>query len=130
MWGAAGEALEGICRILRIPLPQVPGFPENPAEGLVPPFVESSIGSSSEPILPPKNLPAFPDTQRVKPKTSVQGGGHLRKRWKDDKGNIYEWDYQHGTVEKYDKKGKHQGEFDPITGEQTKPADNNRRVEP
>ncbi|WP_156804809.1 CARDB domain-containing protein [Synechococcus sp. PCC 6312] len=40
--GAAGEALEGICRILRIPLPQVPGFPENPAEGLVPPFLESN----------------------------------------------------------------------------------------
>lgn len=33
-----------------------------------------------------------------------------RKRWKDDKGNIYEWDYQHGAVEKYNKNGTHLGE--------------------
>lgn len=66
----------------------------------------------------------------AKPKTSVQGGGGLRKRWKDKKGNIYEWDSQHGTVEKYNKRGKHQGEFDPVTGDQTKAADKTRKVEP
>jgi hypothetical protein len=75
-------------------------------------------------------LPAFPGARPVKPKTPVQGGGKLRKRWKDSKGDIYEWDYQHGTVEKYNKKGKHQGEFDAETGEQTKPADKTRTVEP
>ncbi|MEK8072401.1 colicin E3/pyocin S6 family cytotoxin [Rhodococcoides navarretei] len=42
-----------------------------------------------------------------------------RKRWVDDKGNIYEWDYQHGAVEKYSKSGKHLGEYDPNTGAQT-----------
>ena len=31
----------------------------------------------------------------------------------------YEWDSQHGTVEKYDKKGRHLGEFDPDTGKPT-----------
>nr|WP_238474201.1 colicin E3/pyocin S6 family cytotoxin [Pseudomonas cavernicola] len=44
-------------------------------------------------------------------------------------GKIYEWDYQHGTLEKYDKHGKHLGEFDPVTGDQTKPANNAREVE-
>jgi hypothetical protein len=41
-----------------------------------------------------------------------------------------EWDYQHGKVEKYNKKGKHQGEYDPNTGEQTKPPEPGREVEP
>jgi len=60
----------------------------------------------------------------------LQGGGGLRKRWKDKKGNIYEWDSQHGAVEKYNKRGKHQGVFDPATGDQTKAADKTRTVEP
>ena len=68
--------------------------------------------------------------KRVKEKTPRQGGGGKRRRWKDPKGNIYEWDYQHGTVEKYNKRGKHLGEFNPQTGQQTKPADPSRKVEP
>jgi HK97 family phage prohead protease len=43
----------------------------------------------------------------------------IRKRFKDKEGNIYEWDRQHGTLEKYDKKGKHLGEYDPKTGQRT-----------
>ncbi|MBB5435148.1 colicin E3/pyocin S6 family cytotoxin [Nocardiopsis composta] len=78
----------------------------------------------------PGSLSAFPGAKKAKSKTSVQGGGKKRARWKDDKGNIYEWDYQHGTVEKYNKRGKHMGEYDPDTGEQTKPADPKRTVEP
>ncbi|HBP5547818.1 TPA: hypothetical protein L6B73_18550, partial [Pseudomonas aeruginosa] len=34
----------------------------------------------------PATLPAFPDALRAKPKTPIQGGGELRKRWKDKKG--------------------------------------------
>jgi RHS repeat-associated protein len=45
----------------------------------------------------PKVPKAFPGLNRSKPKTPVQGGGGLRKRWKDDDGNIYEWDSQHGA---------------------------------
>jgi len=78
----------------------------------------------------PSTLEAFPDLQRATPKTSVQGGGGKRKRWKDKKGKIYEWDSQHGTVEVYNKRGKHLGEFDPKTGKQLKPADKTRKVEP
>ena len=62
---------------------------------------------------PPKDLPAFPDAKEVK----FRG----RKRWVDSKGRIYEWDYQHGEVEIYDKTGKnHKGGFDPKTGRQTR----------
>ncbi|WP_249961216.1 colicin E3/pyocin S6 family cytotoxin [Histophilus somni] len=66
----------------------------------------------------------------VKRKTSIQGGGKLRNRWKDREGYIYEWDSQHGTLEKYNHKGKHLGEFNYKTGKQTKSADPTRRIEP
>ncbi|MFI8479841.1 colicin E3/pyocin S6 family cytotoxin [Pseudomonas sp. NPDC078700] len=77
----------------------------------------------------PKGLTAFPDAVKVDSKTRVQGGGAVRKRWRDPKGRIYEWDSQHGAVEVYDKQGKHLGEFDHMTGEQTKPAKPGRNVE-
>ncbi|WP_236798285.1 colicin E3/pyocin S6 family cytotoxin [Aliivibrio fischeri] len=77
--------------------------------------------------IPP--LPAFPSAKPAKPKTKVQGGGKLRERWIDKKGRIYEWDYQHGKVEVYDKTGQnHLGEFDHKTGEQTKKSDPKRRT--
>jgi len=79
---------------------------------------------------PPGDLAGFPGTNKVKRKTPVQGKGSLRRRWKDADGIIYEWDSQHGAVEKYDKRGAHLGEYDPDTGEQTKPADPGRSVEP
>ena len=66
----------------------------------------------------------------AKPKTPVQGGGKVRARWKDSDGKIYEWDSQHGELEKYDKRGKHLGAFDYKTGDKIKPADPKRRIEP
>jgi hypothetical protein len=74
-------------------------------------------------------LPAFPKATKSASKTPIRGGG-LRKRWKDDDGTIYEWDYAHGTVEKNDSWGHHQGEFDPDNGKQLKAALPSRRVEP
>jgi hypothetical protein len=79
---------------------------------------------------PSEELPGFPNAKQVRPKTRRSGAG-FRKRWKDpDDGTIYEWDSQHGTVEKYDGNGHHLGEFDPDTGEQIKPKVSGRRVEP
>ncbi len=69
---------------------------------------------------PRGGLPGFPNATRGKPL-------NRRTRWTDDKGNIYEWDSQHGAVEKYSKNGKHLGEFDPNTGAQTKPPDPTRK---
>jgi hypothetical protein len=71
---------------------------------------------------PPLALPAFPDALPVKSKSSVQGGGSKRSRWKDRKGRIYEWDSKTGAIEKYDSQGKHLGEFNHETGEQIDPA--------
>jgi len=73
-------------------------------------------------IPPPKILLAFPNAKRVKPKSK-------RMRWQDQK-FIYEWDSFHGKVEKYTKRGQHLGEFDPLTGEQTKQADLSRSIQP
>jgi len=79
-------------------------------------------------VPPPKDLPAFPGAKRVRPMTPVPGvPNKKRARWEDND-YIYEWDYQHGTVEKWDKRGNHIGEFDPYTGEQLKPADPSRRI--
>lgn len=78
----------------------------------------------------PKLLKAFPDAKWSKPKTPIRRGGKLRERWIDDSGSIYEWDSRHGTVEKYNKRGKHLGEFDPNTGARTKPANPRYSVEP
>jgi hypothetical protein len=74
-------------------------------------------------IPPPKTLPGFPDAKRVKSKSQ-------RARWLLPDGDILEWDSLHGKVERYDKRGKHKGEFDPETGKQTKPADPSRYIEP
>jgi hypothetical protein len=79
---------------------------------------------------PPKFPAAFPGLRKARSKTPVQGGGGLHKRWKDRNGNIYEWDSQHGTLEKYSRRGRHLGEFDPNSGQQTKPRDPSRTVEP
>jgi hypothetical protein len=100
-----------------------------PSTGIQPIYISLSVlGSNYHPK--PKVLPAFPDAKWAKSKTIVQGGGGLRPRWKSRDGTIYEWDFQHGAVEKYNKRGKHLGEFDHETGAQSKPADPTRSVEP
>ncbi|MGF6152440.1 S-type pyocin domain-containing protein [Pseudomonas fluorescens] len=78
----------------------------------------------------PTFLPAFPNAIWAKPKTPIRGGGGKRARWKDPEGKIYEWDSESKAVEKYTKRGKHLGEFNHVTGEQTKDADPTRWVEP
>src|SRR5687767_11605444 len=81
-------------------------------------------------VPPPKVLPAFPEAKRAQPKTWVSGGGGMRIRWKD-RDYIYEWDYQHGHVERYDLRGKPLGAFDHITGSKLKEAAPGRRnIEP
>jgi hypothetical protein len=75
------------------------------------------------PYIPaPENLPGFPDARRAEPK-------NRRRRWIDGSGRLFEWDYQHGTVEMYDRRGRHLGEFDPRTAERLKGADRRRRTE-
>jgi len=67
----------------------------------------------------------------VTPKTPKASGKGLRKRWKNfEDGTIYEWDYRHGRVEKYNSRGKHLGEFDYQSGVQIKDANPNRSIEP
>ncbi|MGE5139574.1 MAG: colicin E3/pyocin S6 family cytotoxin, partial [Rudaea sp.] len=78
---------------------------------------------------PPRTLPGFPDARRVPPKTPIPGGGK-RARWKEPDGTIYEWDYQHGTVEKYNPRGGHLGEFDSHSGRLLKPPRADRKVTP
>jgi hypothetical protein len=80
-------------------------------------------------IAPPNDLPGFPGTVRAKPKTPMRSGG-LRKRWTDNNGAIYEWDYQHGHVEVYDARGRHEGAYDHVTGGLLSGPVSGRRVNP
>ncbi|WP_260962763.1 colicin E3/pyocin S6 family cytotoxin [Pseudomonas citri] len=98
--------------------------------GVSPLYIVLNVSDHKYHPTPKGILPAFPELVRGRSKTAVQGGGGLRPRWTDRAGNIYEWDRQHGTLEKYNKRGKHLGEFNPITGDQTKSADRTREVEP
>ncbi|MEE4575259.1 colicin E3/pyocin S6 family cytotoxin [Pseudomonas alliivorans] len=97
--------------------------------GLQPIYVALSLSEAGY-HPPPKSLQGFPEAVNIKRFTSVKGGGGLRKRWRIAKGLILEWDYQHGMVEMYNKRGKHLGEFNPETGTQTKDADPKRSIEP
>lgn len=97
--------------------------------GVQPVYIVLSVAGDLKYYPAPTALPAFPDIKPAPMKTSVRGGGKKRRRWKDPSGRIYEWDSQHGKVELYTKQGKHLGEYNPETGEQTKPADPARRVE-
>ncbi|WP_093413416.1 MULTISPECIES: colicin E3/pyocin S6 family cytotoxin [unclassified Pseudomonas] len=97
--------------------------------GVRPVYIVLSVPGDFKYYPAPTTLSAFPDTKSAPLKTSVRGGGKKRRRWKDSSGRIYEWDSQHGKIELYTKQGKHLGEYDPQTGEQTKPADPTRRVE-
>jgi len=96
--------------------------------GVLPLYVVVSTprGSGYQPA--PDKLAAFPDTYPVPAKSSVKGGGKKRARWLDSKGRIYEWDYMHGTVEQYDRQGKHLGEFNANTGERLENPNPKRRT--
>jgi hypothetical protein len=78
--------------------------------------------------IPPFVLPAFPGARKVRGTTWFAGG--LRRRWTTTDGLILEWDYQPGTIEVYDSRGRHVGEFDPTTGQPVGPANPARKVEP
>jgi Cytotoxic len=113
--------------------PALPGDPYNPD------IVGNRIPSPQYPdgIRGPTPQPGTDGNYKPAPKDYVQNGlpgipgtqyepGAGRRTWTDEQGNIYEWDSQHGTVEKYSPNGTHLGEFDPKTGEQTKPKDPTR----
>lgn len=98
-------------------------FPSQPT--IAPIYLSINVlgGGDIKYYKPPKMLTAFPSAKPAKDKNFIQGGGGKRRRWKDGKGRIYEWDSQHGKVEIYNSQGTtYLGEFDPETGEQTKPA--------
>ncbi|KFF55261.1 transposase [Bacillus subtilis] len=51
-----------------------------------------------------------------------------RKSWTDRDGFNWQWDSQHGKLEKWNRRRtEHLGEFDPVTGKQTKKGEPSRR---
>uniref|UniRef100_UPI000571ECE0 colicin E3/pyocin S6 family cytotoxin n=1 Tax=Treponema pedis TaxID=409322 RepID=UPI000571ECE0 len=109
----------------------IDGFPETNKNNVHNTFPDTDRSTNIfEKYIPaPDSIPGIPDVKIAKRKTPMKKGGALRKRWKDDKGNIYERDSLHGELEKYNKRGIHQGVVDPNTGEQTETPKNDRKVE-
>ena len=63
------------------------------------------------------------DIKDVFPNAENSSNKNQRKRWVDGvNGDIYEWDYQHGDIEIYDKRGKHKGSINPKTKKQKPPV--------
>ena len=52
-----------------------------------------------------------------------------RKRWRGNKKQIFEEDTQHGELEKYNKRGWHEGSVNPETGEIIKGPVRGRSIE-
>ncbi|MCK1465876.1 colicin E3/pyocin S6 family cytotoxin [Bradyrhizobium sp. CW10] len=78
---------------------------------------------------PPRgSLAGFPGSVKV-PGKLRGAGGKIRPRWDFPDGTFGEWDWQHGEVEVYDKRGRHKGAYDPDTGEKKKPAVPGREAE-
>lgn len=51
-----------------------------------------------------------------------------RGKTRTDGERYFEWDHTHGDIEVYDKRGRHLGSMDPLTGEMSKPAVPGRRI--
>ncbi|QFI74799.1 hypothetical protein F8237_21750 [Bradyrhizobium betae] len=73
---------------------------------------DTSASMGYEP--PPRgSLPGFPGSIKV-PGKSRGAGGKIRPRWDFPDGTFGEWDWQHGEVEVYDKRGRHREPTIPI----------------
>lgn len=58
------------------------------------------------------------------------GAPHGARRWRSYDGErLYEWDSLHGEVEVYNKRGRHLGVLDPVTGELIKPAIRGKKID-
>ena len=88
---------------------------------------EADRSRFNQPFVAPPNLPGFPNATLDKPKATR--GHKPRTRWREKDGTFYEFDRRHGTIEKYDKRGNHQGEF-TVDGRQTKPPNPNYKAIP
>jgi RHS repeat-associated protein len=68
-----------------------------------------------------ETLPGFEDSERLKHRKGARPSWDLGKGWHG------EWDFQHGEIEVYNKRGEHQGAYDPKTGKKLKDAISKRK---
>lgn len=70
----------------------------------------------------PRPTPCFLDTQ-------IRIPGRVPARWRSADGSrLYEWDSMHGHIEGYNKRGRHIGVFDAVSGERIGLAIRGRRI--
>jgi len=58
------------------------------------------------------------------------GAKNGERRWRSSDGNrIYTWDSLHGEIEAFNKRGRHLGAIDPVSGATIKPAIPGRTID-
>jgi hypothetical protein len=50
------------------------------------------------------------------------------RRWRDGDGHLYTWDGVHGEVEVFNRRGRHLGALDPLSGKKLKNAIPGRKI--
>jgi hypothetical protein len=58
------------------------------------------------------------------------GKGGRRESGSGSSKRYYEWDHTHNDIEVYDRRGRHLGTMDPVTGEIYKPPVPGRKIKP
>ncbi len=77
------------------------------------------MAMSNKDVLQPAQSPVWNSFEEYR--------GKVKRNKKGDQ--YYQWDYTHGDIEVYNKRGEHLGCIDGKTGEKTKPAVKGRTID-
>ena len=76
--------------------------------------------------MPPKPIPR----PSILDKCTYLGAFNGERRWKSKDGNrLYTWDSFHGEIEVFNRRGRHLGAIDPVTGLLLKDAVSGRKID-
>ena len=102
--GLMGYSLQEAAQALA---PMLPNLMNDESGGSRKRDEQNPRSGANQPKRAPDEGPKVPDAQKLERK-----GPDYRVRWDDPKGNLYEWDSQHGEWEVYNSRGVHQGTMD------------------
>ncbi|WP_133680532.1 colicin E3/pyocin S6 family cytotoxin [Paludibacterium purpuratum] len=76
--------------------------------------------------MPPKPIPR----PSILDECTHLGAFNSERRWRSPDGErLYTWDSLHGEIEVYNKRGRHLGVVDPVTGNLIKDAVRGRKID-
>ena len=94
----------------------------------------AALAPAANPVAPrPKKVDSrpvcTPSTSKVWKSFKPHRGNIKTNGEPGSKRRYYRWDYTHGDIEVFDRKGRHLGSMDPATGIMTKPPVPGRRID-